>query len=328
MRTETLTGLYRSGIKMCDKLFLSTAIMEKNKMVSVVITCYNYGKYLAGCLDSVLGQTYRDIEIIIVNDGSTDDTDEIVKKYLSDPRVRYIKQRNAGQANAKNIGIRSASGEFVAFLDADDVWASSKLEQQIPLFSDPAVGVVYCRAQYIGDDGRSLDFTTKGKYLQPRSGKVIPYLFFDNFIPFSASVVRKECLERTDLFDESLKMGIDWDLWLRISASYLFAYVDEPLLYYRIGHSGQMSKNLEERQRCSDRIMKKFVKENPGLLPESVTRKAAAYTYCSRGYYYRALDLHRSNRFYLDAIKCDLTAWNAYRGFLKNMYLLISNKPK
>ena len=295
-------------------------------MVSVIITCYNYGRYLAGCMESVLGQTYRDIEIIIVNDGSTDNTDEIVKKYITDPKVRYIKQNNSGQANAKNAGISHARGAFLAFLDADDVWEITKLEKQVPLFADPTVGVVYSLTKYIDEEGRSLDLTVDGKYLKPCAGEISQHLYFDNFIPFSSSVVRRDCLEKVGLFDESIKMGIDWDLWLRISAAYTFAYVDEPLLYYRVGHAGQMSKNLEERQRCSDRIMRKFVQENPDRLPNSVIQKAMAYTNCNRGYYYRNIDTSLSNRFYLDAIRSDITEWDAYRGLLKNIYLLLSDK--
>jgi glycosyltransferase involved in cell wall biosynthesis len=295
-------------------------------MVSIIITCYNYGKYLGGCVESALCQTYRDIEIILVNDGSTDNTDEIATQYLSDPRVRYIRQKNSGQANAKNTGIRNSKGSFVAFLDADDCWDKLKLEKQLPFFSDSTVGVVYSLTHYIDENGRSLDFAPDGEYLVSRSGEVTRYLYFDNFIPFSSAVIRRECLDKFGCFDESIKMGIDWDLWLRISVGYKFAYVAEPLLSYRIGHSGQMSKNLEERQKCSDIIMKKFVRENKGRLPEPVIQKAMAYTNCNRGYYYRNIDINRSSRFYLDAIRCDISEWKAYRGLLKNIYLLLSAK--
>ncbi len=290
-------------------------------MVSVIITCYNYGKYLAGCLESVLCQTYRDFEIVIVNDGSTDNTDKVMQKYLPEPKIRYIKQKNSGQANAKNTGIRNAKGDFLAFLDADDLWDSTKLEKQIPYFADPSVGVVYSVAGYIDEDGHSQNFTL-GKYLAPRSGNVTSYLYFDNFVPFSSAMVRKECLEKFGSFDESIKMGIDWDLWLRLSVRYKFAYVDEALLLYRVGHSGQMSKNLEERQRCSDRIMIKFVQGHPNMLPESTIQKAMAYTNRNRGYYYRHIDIRRSNRLYLEAIKCNIKEWGAYRGLIKNMFIM------
>jgi glycosyltransferase involved in cell wall biosynthesis len=287
-------------------------------MVSIVITCYNYGGYLARCVESALDQTYGDVEVIIVNDGSTDNTDEVAWKYMKDhPRVRYIRQKNAGQANAKNTGIRAATGEFIAFLDADDLWETNKLEKQMPLFSCPLVGVVYSRARYVAGNGLPMDVTPWGEHLSPRSGNVTEHLFFDNFIPFSSAVVRRKCLIEAGVFDESIKMGIDWDLWLRISVNYEFAYVDEPLLVYRVGHAGQMSKDLEERQRCADRIMRKFLSDNPGMIPKSTIRDALTYTYLSRGYFYETKDFKKSAIYHMMALQINPFALGVYRGIVR-----------
>jgi glycosyltransferase involved in cell wall biosynthesis len=262
-----------------------------------------------------------------VNDGSTDETDEVMSQFSSQERVRYIKQKNGGQANAKNTGIRNSDGEFVAFLDADDLWESKKLEKQLLLFSDPNVGVVFSRANYIDEAGKKLKFRLSGKYLMPRSGSVTEYLFFDNFVPFSSSVVRKECLEKVGAFDETLSMGIDWDLWLRISTRYKFDYVDEPLLLYRLGHVGQMSNKIEERQLCSDRIMRSFIKEYPEIIPPLIFRKALAYTYCNRGRYFRDLDIRKSSHYYLSAMKQYPFSLYAYIGLIKlSLRLLANNK--
>lgn len=286
---------------------------------SVVITCYNYGKYLDGCIASVLNQTYRDFEIIVVDDGSTDDTSELMKKYLGLPNLRYVRQLNGGQANAKNCGIRQAKGSYVAFLDADDLWESTKLALQIDLFRDPKVGVVYSLARYIDEAGGVVEAGPVGRYLRPRAGEVSGWLFLDNFIPFSSSVVRRECFERFGVFDETIKMGIDWDLWLRFSTGYSFAYVAEPLLAYRVGHPGQMSKNLEERQRCSDRIMAKFLNNHPGLLDKTTVKEAYSYTFCNRGNYFRRVDPKKSWKFFLSAIGQRPFNSMAYRGILKNI---------
>ena len=137
--------------------------------------------------------------------------------------------------------------------------------------------------------------------MKPRSGNVTQYLFFDNFVPFSSSVVERECLEEFGGFDESLKMGIDWDLWLRISTKYEFDFVNEPLLIYRLGHAGQMSKNVEERQRCSDRIMNGFVKRFPDKVNKTTLRRAWAYTYLNRGAYHADRSVSEALNYYCRA---------------------------
>ena len=294
-------------------------------MISIVITCYNYANYVADAIFSALGQTYENFEIIIVNDGSTDNSEEVISRFLDDPRIKYIKQKNAGQANAKNTGIRNAKGDFMAFLDADDMWEPDKLEKQVRLFNNPNVGVVYSRARYIDGNGNPLDFKLQNKYLRPRSGKVTEWLIFDNFVPFSSSVVRRECFEKVGLFDESLKMGIDWDLWLRISVHYEFDYVDEPLLLYRMGHVGQMSRNGEMRQRCSDKIMEKFLGEHSGVVDSRVLKAAMYYTYWSRGYHWQFEDKEKSLKYYLRAIRCNPCRMAAYKGIIKMLLTLFTS---
>jgi glycosyltransferase involved in cell wall biosynthesis len=266
-----------------------------------------------------LSQTFQDFEIIVVNDGSTDNTDEVISPYLDDSRIRYLKQTNAGQANAKNTGIRNAEGDFIAFLDADDIWNTTKLDKQISLFSNPQVGVVYSITRYIDEQGNEVSFQSDSKYLAPQTGKVTEFLFFDNFIPFSSSVVRRECFDRVGVFDESIKMGIDWDLWLRISVHYLFRFVDEPLLLYRIGHVGQMSKNLEVRQACTDRIMSNFLEKHPVLLSRKVVRKAKVYTQVNRGYYFRSINTDKALVHYIKALKADPFNLISWIGLIKTV---------
>lgn len=270
--------------------------------VSVVVTCFNYGRYVAACLESVLAQTYQDFEVVVVDDGSTDDSAEIITRFLSDGRVRLIRQANGGQAKAKNVGVAASSAELVAFLDADDLWEPQKLERQCALFSEPAVGVVYSRATYLDHAGRPATITPHGPHLTPRRGDVTSYLFFDNFVPFSSSVFRRTALEGRPPFDESLQMGIDWDLWLRTSVKYRFDFVDAPLMHYRVGHPDQMSRNLEVRQECSDRIMRRFVEAHPGAVSQRTVRHAWAYTHLVRGIYFRERDRRRARRHLREAI--------------------------
>lgn len=289
--------------------------------ISVVITCYNYGKYIAGCIDSVLSQTYENFEIIVVNDGSTDDTGEVIKGFLSNAKISYIEQPNAGQANAKNNGIRHAKGELIAFLDADDIWRRTKLEKQIKLFSDPDIGVVYSRHKYIDSDGKVLDAELTGKHLQPRSGNVTGYLFYDNFVPFSSSIVRRKCLEMFGGFDESLSMSIDWDLWLKISTQFKFSFVDEPLMLYRVGHSGQMSRKVEERLQCADRVMYRFLSEYPGNISKKEFKDAMAFTFINRGYCYIGRDPLKSLYFYFKSLQYKPIQTEIFKGIIKNILM-------
>ena len=296
--------------------------------VSIVVTCFNYGEYIEGALTSVYNQSFEDYEVIVVDDGSTDNSEEQVRPFLDDNRFRYIKQKNAGQANAKNRGIKESTGEFIAFLDADDLWKKDKLEQQLKLFENLEVGVVYSKASLIDAQGEPLPMPSQGKYLHPRRGMISNYLFLDNFIWFSSAVVRRECLNKLGLFDESLQMSIDWDLWLRISTRYAFDFVDEPLLAYRVGHSGQMSQNMVTRQQCSDRIMESFLKNFPEVVDQKFVKEAYYSTFCTRGRYYRELDRKVSYQYFLKAIALKPWRVSAYNGLLKSILISLGVSPR
>src|SRR5262249_50775349 len=182
--------------------------------VSVVIATYNYGRYLAGALDSVLGQTFADLEVIVVDDGSSDDTAHVVSPYLLDPRVAYHRLDHRGQPAAKNFGIRLAHAPLIAFLDADDLWVPTKHEKQLALFeSDAALGVVYSRRLLIDAEGRQLAYRQPVLY----RGRVLEPMFRDNFVCFSSVVLRRAVFDEVGLFDEQLPLAIDYDLWLRVA---------------------------------------------------------------------------------------------------------------
>jgi glycosyltransferase involved in cell wall biosynthesis len=257
--------------------------------VSVVVATYNYGRFLAEALDSALGQTFRDLEVIVVDDGSIDDTAEVVKPYLRDQRVRYERVDHVGQPAAKNIGIRSARACLIAFLDADDLWLPAKLEKQVALLeTNPTLGVIYSRRLLIDDQGRALE------YEQPvlHRGRVLDAMFRTNFVCFSSALVHRRIFKHIGLFDESLKLAIDYDLWLRVAAWYGFDYVDEPQVKYRTGHAS-LSQRTEERLMAVYDIMRRFQDREEGkrCLSPSVVRDAQAET-C----YHIALATRRRSR--------------------------------
>ena len=286
--------------------------MADKPLVSVVIAAYNVAAYLPLAVKSVLDQVYRNIEVIIIDDGSTDGTKEAVRRYLGDPRVKYLFQENKGQAAAKNYGIRESRGEYVAFLDGDDMWVSEKLEQQMPLFmKSKDVGVVYSRVLYIDETGKELTVADNELF----RGRVSGPLLIRNFIGFGSCVVKKECFDRLGGFKEHMRMGIDYDLWLRISTQYEFDYVDRPLLYYRLW-TGQMSKNQKVRYLNGIATMKSFLQEFPGVVDKSTENEAWAHTYVGFGQCVQDIDRRPGSalRLYLRALRHKpgyLPAWRA-----------------
>jgi glycosyltransferase involved in cell wall biosynthesis len=247
--------------------------------VSVIIATYNMGHYLGDAIASVLAQTMDDLDVHVVDDGSTDGTRDLVKQFSSDPRMHYYWQENAGQTRAKNRGIQSSRGSLIAFCDADDMWKADKLERQYPLFDrEGTVGVVYSRTVKLLESGAEVD--AADGILRP-SGKVTAELFKYNFVPFGTAVVRRRCLEQLGAFDERYRMGIDWELWLRLSTVYEFQFLDAVTYVYRIW-SGQMSTNWRGRYEHCFRIMEDFMDEHPGAVPPDVVREAWAHSFVQR----------------------------------------------
>lgn len=247
--------------------------------VSVVIASHNMAGYLPLAIESVLDQTWPAYEIHVVDDGSQDETQEVLRRFADHPKVVVHLQPNRGQANAKNRGIVACSGDFVAFLDADDMWTPNKLEVQMPVFeSRPQIGVVYSNFRYIDEHGGLLQSPERDYH----SGWISGPLLVDNFVNGMASIVRRECFEAVGLFDESLPMGIDYDLWLRISAKYQFQYLDEITYLYR-QWPGQMSRNWRKRFECAVAIMNKFLAAHPGVVDTRTINEAWAHTFVSRG---------------------------------------------
>ncbi len=222
--------------------------------VSVVIPCYNTGQYLAEAIQSVLDQTYRDWELIVVDDGSTDNTREIAYSF-SDPRIRYVYQENRGLSAARNMGIHSSQGEFLQFLDADDLILPAKFEQQVKLLdAHPQYGLVYSQSRYLQDghlDTICCECTP--------SGNVLSELVAENLFPVHAALIRRACFEHAGLFCEELTAGgEDRDMWLRMAyAGILFLFHDDLLALYR-RRPGSMMANWEGHQRNMVRVFERL----------------------------------------------------------------------
>lgn len=244
-------------------------------LVSVVIATYNMGQYISQAVESILEQTWENLEVIVVDDGSTDQTPDVMLKYQDHPQVTYIKNENQGQPKAKNCGIKNTKGDFIAFCDADDFWESKKLEVQMPLFANPKVGVVYSEVSFIDEHNHRY---VKEEHEVRYSGKITNQMLIENFVPFGTSVIRRQCIEQNGIFDEEFRMGIDWDLWLRYSLDWEFIYAPEKTYVYRVW-SGQMSNNYRGRYDHAKRILTKFVKLYGKQLNPAFVKKAWADMY-------------------------------------------------
>lgn len=286
-------------------------------LVSVVIATYNMGRYLPQAVESALAQSYSNLEVIIIDDGSSDDTPAVVRQWSGDARVHVHRQANQGAARAKNKGIELSGGRYVAFLDADDAWLPQKLASQMPLFIDrPEVGVVYSDYERMDENGHPVP---KGPARMCR-GHISGALLIDNFVSYSSAVVRREILERYGAFDEAFAMGFDYDLWLRLSAHCEFDFIKEPTVRYRIW-SGQLSRNYRGRYEVGIRVMQRFIDQNPGLVPRPVLREAWAHTYTGRGntVLWRERDRRAAFRDYLQALSFRPGYWPVWRAMLRSL---------
>lgn len=204
--------------------------------VSVVIPVYNAAAYVAAAVQSALAQTYANMEIIVVDDGSTDDTAVILATYGD--RIRYIYQDNQERAAARNRGLAEARGEYVAFLDADDLWVPMKLERQVAILdARPEVVVAYSQAVVINRAGRPRLSGYRQQIIG--SGPSTPAwmrdrLVLSNCVPMSTSIARLGAVRESGGFDPRLRYGEDWDLWLRLAGRGLFAFLAESLASYRL----------------------------------------------------------------------------------------------
>lgn len=249
--------------------------------ITVVIPAYNSARYICDAIDSVLNQTFKDYEIIVVDDGSTDNTMEVLKKY--ETVIRYIFQENKGPNAARNAGIINSSASYIAFLDADDVWLPQKLEKQMELLSaEPELGLVGCGFYKIDESDNIIQQANGASYKD--RGSLLKDLSIRSIASGSASgiIISRECFKKSGLFDESLRGSEDRDMWLRIIRNYEAKFVSEPLVRIRI-HKHNAHKNIL-LMKCNRR---KFIRKHSVNMDWFVRFKAYSHLYLdsAREYY-------------------------------------------
>ena len=233
--------------------------------VSVIIPVYNAEKYISDAIESVIAQTYKNWEIVAVNDGSIDRSPEILKDYEDQypNKIRVIHQPNSGLSMARNIAISAANGEYIAFLDADDLWLPEKTEEQVHLLDiNSDIGLVYTDVYEL--QNKKLKKKRRiigGKMFR---GNVFNSLFYFNFIPVLSVMVRKSVLDDRGIFNPKFYGTQDYDLWMRIVEKYQIDFVDSQLAIYRI-HEQNMSTNVEKMMQEDIELMERWVEKKPYL---------------------------------------------------------------
>jgi glycosyltransferase involved in cell wall biosynthesis len=249
-----------------------------NPLVSVIIPAYNAQDFIAQTIESVIKQTYPHWELLVVDDGSTDGTRESLQKYVQDSRIKYLYQENQERSVARNHGIKSAKGKYIAFLDADDLWLPDKLKIQVEyLESHPEMGLCFTRYLFVDSQDTILGWPnvsfipTQDQFYQLLQG---------NFIPNSTVMVLRTIFDKVGLFDEALPAfgSEDWDMWLRVARRYSIHFINQPLAFYRI-HTSNTSL---ERMRLSAEAVLQKIFADPTLPTYIAQYKSRVYAciYC------------------------------------------------
>jgi glycosyltransferase involved in cell wall biosynthesis len=297
------------------------------KLISVVIPTYNCAKYVGSALKSVFDQSYDNIEVIVVDDGSTDDTIDVLQPFMND--IIYIHQENTGLPGARNRGIKEAAGEYVAFLDADDRWRKHKLEIQVKfLEAYPSVHIVFTDFSVFSEDGykeetyfrkcfpifheynfklgdifqNSTNIFSEGLGCDIKiyHGHIERYLFCGNFVLPSSALIRKRAIDESGGFDERYKIAEETEFFLRLCTSYNAGYVEKPLVDYLIKRTGKLtgSTNIERLIRNALSIQENYISKHPDVYKANrlLFEKAIARTYTRLAHYYLTMIMNKAAR--------------------------------
>ena len=222
---------------------------------------YNGEQYVADAVESVLAQTYKNVEIVIVNDGSTDASHEKVLPYLHLPNLQYVEQQNKGVAAARNAGIRAATGELIAFLDQDDLWLPDKLAGQVAYLSkNPDVLLVHANQGHIDENGEAVEID----WPTDACGNCFREMFVQNRIAVLTVLMRRECFEKVGFFNEKLSGSDDYEMWLRVARQAPIGYLNQRVALYRF-HGSNVSRDHFKMTRTDFAAIQSIVNQFPDV---------------------------------------------------------------
>jgi glycosyltransferase involved in cell wall biosynthesis len=251
------------------------AMLKDEPLISIITPTYNRADFIEEAVQSVLDQTYQNFEHLIVDDGSTDNTREILSPFLADRRLRYFYQENQGQSVARNLAIEHARGEFVCFLDSDNIWLPIHLASQLAAFQEtPEVDIVYGDGITIDEQGNEL----RRKNIKRHSGYIAFQMLKDNCVGMNMTMARRKCFDEMGGMSGKRRVADDYDLWLKFSSRYRFRYVPRYLAYYRVMED-QISSNKVARFETNESIIRDFRHNYPEALTEAQFDEAFAFFY-------------------------------------------------
>jgi len=296
-----------------------TVIMSGQPKISVIIPCRNMGAYLREAIESVFAQTFPVHEVIVIDDESTDNTWEVLQSFGK--RIVALKGPGRGSSIARNLGILVATGDHIAFLDADDLWLPQKLEQQVRLLSDEC-GFVFAD-WYRSDNPRDPGGPRLPNYSWVTEGSVFSNLLLENFISTPTVLVRKELLGHTGLFKPTLIGSQDFDLWLRLAKHTLFAWAREPLVFMR-AHAGNITSSPPYPY-YQARLWQELLREHAEESAENLAYMRGRYaqsTYEAGRHAVRLLDIPMARYYFI-------LAWKAhYDPALVAFWYLVAHLPR
>ncbi|HLJ92663.1 MAG TPA: glycosyltransferase family 2 protein [Gemmataceae bacterium] len=244
-------------------------------LVTAIIPTFNYGRFVTQAVDSALAQSYRNLEIMVVDDGSDDDTREQLAPYGE--RIRYLYQKNQSVAAARNTGIRAATGNLIAFLDADDIWHPQKIELQMRcLANHPEAGIV--AVDRLPEGAVSWPMLNGSTHLKARSITVDELVLRPLFAP-SGVLVRKQCFEVAGYFDPEFRNAEDYDMWIRIASHFPIVKLEIPLWWYRVHGSNKSHIPARQEAAALKVLDKTFAKSSP--LRNRFLLRQKAYSYAA-----------------------------------------------
>ncbi len=245
--------------------------MNHSPLVSIIIPCYNSAHFIGTALDSALAQTSATVEILVVNDGSTDNFQAVIAPYRADPRVKIISQENRGLPAARNRGIRESHGEYLKFLDADDWLAPHALSKQLAAFQrNPALGLVYCDFTRVNSAGETVDDYSVANARHILDGDILLSLLLGGYFTPHTALVPRHALERAGVFDETLGGMADLELWMRLACENFAAqFIPEKLVFYRL-HDSNMSKDHAHMRAMHLRALDAIVTRYPHRVAQAL----------------------------------------------------------